>query len=314
MNGFTAPVGDSKRIDNVELISSGMQLCTLYSLVDVGTQDAGNYGPKHRVRLAFEFPQHMRVFYEGDPPKPSAIFISETLSMGNGSNLREKWVEPMIGRKLTDDQAKVFDISSLLGKHFVATIAHSPDGKWANIMAITALDANNCKLFGLTEPRVQQINPTIFYHLTQGFDTDAFANLPKKLRDIIIGSEEGRKHKASGGIFKEPADNGGYSPAPPSGGSGLVWLSNQFTYEQLKNGGWSDDQMIAQGYAKRAEAVPPPTPVQSAPTPPPPGGAPTPPAEKKLVFTDPNAQPLEVWLQSGWTVEKIVAEGHATFQ
>lgn len=324
-NGFKAPVGDSKKLDNVELIHPGSQLCTLYSMCDIGTQDGGNFGPKHKINFAFEFPQHMRVFYEGDDPKPSAIFCTETFSMAESANLRKKWVQPMIGKVLTDDQAAEFDISSLLGKHFVATIVHSPDGKWANIQSISPLDDRNMLMFSLPSPNMQQINPTSFFALSQGFESNAFANLPNFLRDKVMASEEAKKHKASGGKFAEQATNtsssgNASSPTPPASSNGLVWLSKDYTYETMKAGGWTDEQLIANGYAKKNEPVAPPAPVAApappvqTPQPPQAPAAPAPVAEKQLVFKDPNAQPLEAWLKSGWTVENIVSQGHATFQ
>ncbi len=354
MNGTTqmiAPVGgDSKRIDNVELIPAGLQLCTLFSMCDIGTQDSGNFGPKHKIRLVFEFPQHYRVFYEGDDPKPACIFCTESYSMNKDSNLRKKFVQPMT-RVLTEEEAAVFDISQLLGKHYVATIAHSTDGKWANIISIIPLNATNMALFQLTSPIVNQINKTCFYSLTQGFTAANFGELPNKVRDLVMNSAEGKKHKLAGGQFTTKVEtNGGQGTAPvvqAAAGTGqLIWLATDATYDQYKAGGWTDELMIAHGHAKRAEVVVAPTPiVPVVPTVPvvaqtqiaappivpvtpvvqvvpvtPVVAAPVVPivpvvqAVKKLVFNDANAHPLENWIKQGWTEERIVAEGHATFQ
>ncbi len=360
MNGTTqmiAPVGgDSKRIDNVELIPSGLQLCTLFSMCDVGTQD-GNFGPKHQIRLVFEFPQHYRVFYEGDDPKPACIFVTESYSMNKDSNLRKKFVQPMT-KVLTEEEAAIFDISQLLGKHYVATIAHSTDGKWANIISIIPLNTSNMALFQLTTPAIAQVNKTCFYSLTQGFVSVNFGELPNKVRDLIINSAEGKQHKLGGGQFAPKAENNGTKTSgavtPVAAGTGqLIWLATDATYDQYKGGGWTDELMISHGKAKRAEVVVAPTPVtpvtpviQPVIVPAPPVAAvtqvvapaivsvtpvaqvvaPSVPAlpvvpvtaiatpVKKLVFNDPNAHPLESWIKQGWTEERIVAEGHATFQ
>ena len=322
--GFTAPVGDSKKIDNVELIPRGLQLCTFTSLVDIGTQEGGKFGPKHRVRLVFEFPKHYRVFYEGDDAKPAAIFNTETMSMSGGSNLRDKWVEGMLGRKISDAEAEVFDISSLLGKHFVATIVHSDDGKWSNIAAIVPLDDQNKMMFSLTSLSVPQINPTTFFHFSQGFESKNFAELPNTVREKIIGSAEGQAHLHAGGKFAEAIERHSTAPSPPSGA--LVMIDQTVSYEAYKQAGWTDEQLIQNGKAKKQEVVAPPVPIVA--TPPPPVAAPPipqapvvpqapviqAPPVRKLVFNDPNEQPLEVWIKAGWTEEKIVAEGLATFQ
>lgn len=319
MNGFTAPLGgDSKRIDNVELIHTGFQLCTFYGLCDVGTQDGGNFGPRHKVNLAFEFPKHFRVFYEGDDAKPSCVFLFETLSMNKDSNLRAKFVEPMIGRKLTDPEAEAFDISSLLGKHFIATIAHTPDGKWANIQSITPLNEQNKGVFELPIASTPQINSTYFFHISQGFESENFSNLPKFLREKhLMCSQEGMAHRAKGGTFAEPPKNTVNGNA--SQGS-LEMIDKSVTYEAYKSSGWTDEQLIEKGLAKRIVATAPPAPVQTVSVPPVapvtvvPPVAPPVEAPKKLVFKDPNAQPLATWLKDGWTEAQIVEQGYATFQ
>lgn len=327
MSGLTAPTGgESTRIENVELIPIGFQLCTLFALLDVGTQDT-NFGLKHRVRLIFEFPMHYRKFYEDSDPSPACIYVMENLSMNEKANLRKKYVQPMIARVLTDDEAEKFDISSLLGKHFVANISHSSDGKYANIESITPLTAQNMLMFGLQQPHVQQVNPTQFFALSQGFESANFANIKGKARELIMSSEEGKKHKAMGGKFAEPANNNNTATAtaPPSGGLIMTPMATT-TYEAYIKAGWTDDLLIQHGYARKNEPAPAPAPIAAVAPPvqgPSIAAAPvpqaatvqTPPvAEKKLVFKDPNAQPLEAWIKGGWTVEMIVAQGHASFQ
>ena len=314
--------GDSKRIENVELIPTGFQLCTLYGLADIGTQDNGNFGPRHKVNMCFEFPQHMRVFYEGDDPKPSCIFVFETLSMHEKSNLRTRFVQPMAGgKKMTDDEADEFDISSLLGKHFVATIAHSPDGKWANIQSITPLNEQNKAMFGLQSTAVEQINETFFFSLDLGFNSNNFATLPKFVRESLINSEEGKAHKLSGGVFAEPQE-GATAPQGTGGNAApkgkFVMIDQTTTYEAYIEAGWTEEQMIENGIAKRLVATPPPAPVGGAPTPPPPAPnkvLPPPPVKKEpvLVMNDPTAV-LADWLAQGWTEQDLVDNGHATFQ
>lgn len=273
---FTAPVsGDSKKLENVPLIEVGMQLCILYGICDIGTQDSKNFGPKHKVTLAFEFPQQKRVFYEGDGEKSSVIFNDETLSMAQKANLRKNYVQPMTGKTLTDEQAAQFDISSLLGGYYIATITHSADGKYANISSITKCDERSLGMFGISAfSQAPQSNDTFFFHLSQGFQSDNFKNLPKFLREKLKSSEEGRQHAAQGGTFAEPEpnqNNGGQGQAPAK--RLVMNPSSQYTYEQLKGWGWNDDQIVQEGYASWQQPTPPPQPQ----TPPPAPGGQTPP-------------------------------------
>lgn len=325
MAGLTAPTGgDSNRIENVALIPTGFQICTLFALIDIGTQDSGQFGMKHKVRLTFEFPQHMRVFYEGNEPTPACIFINETLSMNEKANLRKKYVQPMIKKVMSDNEAEKFDISTLLGKHYVANISHSPDGKFANIESITPLDNQNMLMFGLTSPIIAQVNETQFFALDQGFDSPNFANIKGKARDLIISSQEGKTHSAKGGKFAEQAaSTNGIASAPPA--SDLIMIDMTTTYEAFKNAGWTDEQLIAYGKAKRNVAVAPPSPavaappvaappVSAPPSAPPVAAAPIEPPKPVLVFKDPNAQPFEKWIENGWTEQMIIEQGHASFQ
>lgn len=315
--------GDSKKIDNVELIQPGFQLCTLYGMADIGTQDTGNFGPRHKLNLAFEFPQNMRVFYEGDDPKPACIFQDETLSMHEKSNLRTRFIEPMVGRKMTDAQAEDFEISSLLGKHFIATIAHSPDGNWANIQSLIPLTEQNKNAVNLPSAIVEQINPTYYFDMDLGYQSTNFATLPKFVREKIMGSTEAKAHQMAGGKFAEHinvhetgtvATNA--TVAPPSVSGKLQMIDTSATYEAFIASGWTDALLIEHGKAKILAPVAPPAPITSATPPPPPGGAIAPPpvaAKPVLVLKDPSAT-VKDWIDAGWTEQQIVDAGHGSFQ
>ena len=335
---FTASTGgDSKKLE-VEKIPTGMRLCTFHSLVDIGTQDGGQYGPKHKVYLGFEFPQEMRVFWEGDEAKPCNIWTMQTLSMNEKANLRKEFIEPMLGRKLSDEEAEKFDLSSLLGKNFIATIAHSADGKYANIVSITPLTEQGKSMFGVTGT-VSQINPTTYFHLGMGFDSPNFKALTagtKFLRDKIIQSAEGVAHTTAGGVFPEAIQTqGATAGAPAPQGKKLVMLDNaEFTYDQYKASGWTDDQIVQQGFAKWQEAVAPPQPLQpqAAPAPIPPVLPPTPAAapvapvepvlgnhqlktpDGKVLTMNDTTMVVNEWIVQGWTPETLVQHGHASFQ
>lgn len=332
---FTAPVGgDSKRLDNVEILPTGMQLCTFYGLADLGTQDSHKFGPKHKCQLAFEFPQEMRQFYEGDDLKPCAVFTDETLSMAPKSNLRKNYIEAMVGRKLTEDEAKVFEIDKLLGNHYVATIAHSPDGKYANITSITPLTDKNRLMFGLQENSVQQINESFFFHLSQGFNSENFKALPRFVREKIKGSAEGVMHVRNGGTFAEPDASDYQNSGNSNAGKKIKMLPNaKFTYQQYKEADWTDQMLVDNNEAvwETAVSAPQPQAGPSAPSPQAPQpaqpasqpesqpappavtpSAPTAPKEKKLIVK--NGSALEDWIKQGWTPEMMIKEGHAYYE
>ena len=336
---FTAPTGASSKLE-VPMIPTGMHLCTLYGIADLGTQDGGNYGPKHKVNLAFEFPTQMRTFYEGDPQKPSCVFVFESFSMAPKANLRTRFVQPMISRQLSDTEADNFNFSSLLGKSFIATITHSVDGKWANISSLVPLDASNMQFAGLTSPEVPGLNDKYFFHSSHGYESDNFKALPKFIRDKIKSSHEGVMHQNAGGKFVEPVA-GDYANNNSSSAPQIEMLpSATHTLEQFRAQNWTDEMLISQGYAKIAGPVAPPTMPAAAPVAAPlPAAAPiappvaAPPAAalpvappvaqalnvhlmpdgRKCVMNDPNAN-IQAWILEKWTAEALVSSGHASFQ
>lgn len=329
MSGFTAPVGgDSKKLDNVPLLPTGDQVCTFYGLADLGTQEGGNYGAKHKCMLAFEFPQEKRVFYEGDPEKPCVIFDDQTLSMAEKANLRKLYIHQMLERKLTDDEAAKFHIDTLLGQSYVATISHSACGKYANISSIRPLNERNMLMFGLpTIDAVPKINPPFYFHSNQGYQSENFKNLPKFIREKIKQSHEGQAYARTGGVFAEPDANAtpGAPGAAPTGARTLQMKpDSKFTYEQLKANNWTEQQMVDNGYATWAAPVAPPEPITNTPPPPaaPPSAPAMPPAPDAMppapatgpVLVMKNGSDPQKWISNGWTEKQLVDAGHADFK
>ncbi len=321
MTKFTAPTGGESKKLEVEKIPSGMQLCTFYGLADLGTQET-HFGQKRLCALHFEFPQQMRVFWEGDDPKPSAIYREITLSMHEKSALRSKFVEPMLGRKLTDEEAAVFDISTLLGKQFVATMADSPCGKYANIVSLSPLTEQNMLMFGLNSLNVPQINKTYFFHITMGFDSENFKNLPNFIREKLKASPEGQTFLLTGGVFNEPDEK----EFKGNNNRKVVILPNsKYTYEQYKQAGWTDEQIVEQGFGKWENISITTLPKKELP--PLPGDSPLkqnsvekqvpsplpPVVEKRKVKMINPQHNIEDWLKEGWTEETLVSEGYAQY-
>lgn len=335
MSGFTAPVGgDSNKIDydQIEKIPVGEHVCTLFSMVHLGTQET-KHGMKEQVQLTFEFPTEMRTFWEGDPPKPSAIFCTETFSMYKEAHLRQKYVEGILGNKLSDEEAEKYDLTQLVGKNAVAYVVHSPDGKWANIDRLSPLTEKSMKMFDLTEPRVAQVNPSMIYHISMGFEGEDFKKLPQKLREKIIKSTEAQAHAAKGGTFAKPDTNSGSNGSSASGGRKLQMLpSAPNTYEEFMEAEWTEQMLVDNGYAKWVENTPPPKPAgtpappkPSAPVPPskpsapaaPQASTPAPPkpeakSEFPIVMKNKALQAnIPQWIKEGWTFTDMVEQGHA---
>jgi len=330
MSNFEIPQGNADKLE-VELIPRGMQLCGLYGIADIGTQET-NFGAKRQMMMFFEFPQHVRVFWKGEDPKPASIFVRESMNLSPRSNLRKRFIEPMLDRKLGDKEG--FDPTTLLGTFYVGTVTHSDDENWANMSSIAQLNETNMKMFDLTTPAFIFKNTSFHYHLNDGFEGDAFKNLSKYLREKIQGSEEGKAHKLSGGKFAEPEEG---SHGNSNAGRELVMNPGAlYSLEALRGNNWSDEQIVAAGYAtfKSTAPAPPPLP-QLPPAAPVAPVAPVPPVVAPPIV--PNASPsappafdphisngritlieaqrggesITRWLET-WTEELMIQHGHAT--
>jgi hypothetical protein len=334
---WSAPTDSSAKLE-VGLLPADFQLCTMFGLIDMGTVQT-NFGPKRQIKMLFEFPLHKAVFYEGDELRPHSVICTESFSMAPGANLRTRFVHGMYGKKIADSEADEFDVSQFLGKHFVATITHSADGKYANIDSIKPLTEANSKMFGLTSMNIERFNDIMDFNLNDGFEAESFKNLNKWFRDqIATKSEEGIAHRAKGGKFAEPpkdsngntgSSNGssksGGMPPMPSGDKKLVMINTSYTHEQFKASGWTDEKLVDAGHAKWQIMVPQEAPAPQGPPMPNalPSGPPVAPAAEalppplpvdelkpQLKMLDPDLA-YDGMIAAGWNDELLIKHGHA---
>lgn len=170
-----------------EPIAAGTYAARCYSMVHIGTITEAYMGqPKkqNKVRLTWELPTELKEFKEGEGEKPYMVSKDYALSMYEKANLR-KHLESWRGKKFTEDEAKSFDVTKLLGKECLLSIIHKPskDGSkvYAEIASISTLPK------GMTCP--PQINPT-FEFSWENFDREKFNLLPEWLREKMKNSLE----------------------------------------------------------------------------------------------------------------------------
>ena len=174
-----APVGSN---EPREQIPADSYPARLISFIYLGTQPwSVQYPtPKIKARFTFEFPTEKRVFNEEKWEQPFVVSREFTLSMWKQSNLLP-FVEWMIGKKLDEEDAKTFDILSLVGQAYFATIIHN-DKWYADIQGIVKLPK------AMTCP--DQINPTQIV-LEEDWKTE-WEKLPTFIQDKIKKSAEYR--------------------------------------------------------------------------------------------------------------------------
>lgn len=178
--------GDFKKVPQ------GVHMGRCYSLIDLGTQLVkSQHGDKmmHKIRIAWELfgedeaGNPLTVDYEGKV-MPMTISKSYTLSLSEKANLR-KDLQAWRGRDFTEEEAKGFDITKLLGVYCMVNVTHSEtNGKtYANVSGLTPIPS------ALKNAKPDPIHSNIIFNLDEP-DWEVFASFHEKLQDAIKSSPE----------------------------------------------------------------------------------------------------------------------------
>ena len=156
-----------------EPIPQGNYVARCYQMIEIGTVKEEFEGVSklaRKVRLGWELPTEQRVFDESKGEQPLVISGEYTISMHEKSKLRA-FLQSWRGVAFSEDEAKAFDITKLLGVPCMLNIIHkvTPNGTYSNIASISPMPK------GLVCPA--QINPT-FVLSYDAFDYTKFMDLP----------------------------------------------------------------------------------------------------------------------------------------
>lgn len=180
---LNAPIGGDGNYTN-KIAPVGMHLARIYQIIDLGTTEQGGQfaGKKRKVQILFELPLETAIFNPEKGEQPYYARNMYTLSMNEKSTLR-KDVHSIEGRILTEEEAKKYNVFSLLGRECMVNIIHKPSGDrvFANIQTITPLPK------GMVCPPA--VNPPLVFS-TQAPDMEAFRSLPEFVQDKIKLSDE----------------------------------------------------------------------------------------------------------------------------
>lgn len=180
------PINATNQSSARELTPAGNHIARCYQMIEIGTVNEliPGRGSKtlKKVRIGWELPNETREFREGEGQKPFSISKEYTLSMHEKSNLRQD-LKSWRGKDFTEDQAKCFDITALLGVPCMINIIHveKNGNTYANISGITPMPK------GIACP--EQINKT-FELSYDSFDEEKFNSLPDFIKDKMRGSLE----------------------------------------------------------------------------------------------------------------------------
>ena len=170
-----------------ELIPEDTYIARCYRMVHIGTfQDEYMGEPKmvNKVRLTWELPTELRVFNEDKGEQPMVIDKEYTLSMHEKSNLRidlTNWR----GKAFTEDEAKEFDVTNLLGAYCFLGVIHATTKKGVEYNKIGSIS----KLpKGTTKPYA--INPEFIFDYDNNFNLDEVEKFPEFISVNIKASNE----------------------------------------------------------------------------------------------------------------------------
>lgn len=165
-------------------IDAGTYVARCYSMVQVGTiaqEYMGETKELNKVRITWELPTELKTYEDGE--KPLTVSKEFTLSLHEKANLR-KFLESWRGKEFSDEEAKKFNISKLIGIPCMISVIHktSKQGKaYADISSVSALPK------GLECP--PQINKSFEFSFTP-YEQNKFDSLPDWLKDKIKTSKE----------------------------------------------------------------------------------------------------------------------------
>ena len=178
-------------------MESGMYVARCVQMIQIGTITEiinGESKTQHKVRLGFEFPTELKVFKEENGEQPYFLSKEYSLSMHEKATLRQH-LETWRGKKFTDEEAKSFDVTKLIGVPCTINVVHKEaknGGKvYAEIGSISPLMKGTiCS---------EAINP-IQVLSYDSFNRELFESLPEFLRKKIESSVE---YKALGSEVKD---------------------------------------------------------------------------------------------------------------
>lgn len=184
-----------------ELLPAGNHVAICYEMIHVGTVTKliqGDMKTLNEVRLTWEVGDEMREF--DGVSKPMVISKEYTLSMNPKANLR-KDLDSWRGVAFTEDEAKAFDVTKLIGVACMVNVIHktvSNGNTYANISGITPLHKS------MEKPKQHNPSSELSYN---AWDQSKFDKLPSFIKDKMISSEE-YKVKFGGSTTEAPAIEG----------------------------------------------------------------------------------------------------------
>lgn len=187
-----------------ELIPAGNYVARCYQMIEIGTVNEFIQGQNKqltKVRIGWELPTELKVFKEENGEQPLVISKEYTLSLNEKSNLR-KMLASWRGKDFTEDQAKSFDITVLIGVPCMLNIIHKPKKAdpsqvYEEIGSISALPKNFSAPSAILPPFILSYDE---------FNEERFNSLPDFIKQKMQGSLEYAALKTPNSKHMQPDD------------------------------------------------------------------------------------------------------------
>jgi CO dehydrogenase/acetyl-CoA synthase delta subunit len=210
--GFTASDAGG---GNFKRVPAGAFIGRCFSLIDLGTQESnGQYGMKmqHKIRIGFELfgedeeGQPLTVEVNGET-LPMTISKSYTVSLHEKASLR-KDLAAWRGKDFSEEEAKAFDVSKLLGAYGMVNVTTSEsNGKtYSNIAGLTPLPS------ALRKVKPEPVLPDVVFDLDKP-DMKVFAVFHEKLQEAIKKSPEWARNNRSRNQSQEMPPENDFPPS-----------------------------------------------------------------------------------------------------
>lgn len=178
--------GDFKKVP------PGVYIGRCYSLIDLGTQlTTGQYGEKmqHKIKISWELfgedeaGQPLTIMVDGKE-MPLTISKNYTVSLHEKAGLR-KDLAAWRGKDFTEEEAKAFDVSKLMGAYCMVncTLSETNGKTYTNVAGLTPLPTV------LKNSKPAAVHSNLIFDLDKP-DMKAFAAFYEKLQEMIKRSPE----------------------------------------------------------------------------------------------------------------------------
>jgi hypothetical protein len=186
-------------------VTPGLYVARCISMIEIGTikeEFNGETKDVQKVMIRWELPSEKTVFDPAKGEEPYSVSKTYTLSIHEKSNLR-KDLESWRGKGFTEEEAKRFDVTVLLGKPCNLNIINQPS-KSNPSRSVTIVSSITPLMKGQECPK--QINPSKVLSFDE-FNWDLFESLSDYTKDKIRSSVEFKMMQEPGTVQDHETGN-----------------------------------------------------------------------------------------------------------